>query len=97
LSLASDIELPALDAAHEENDFLYEWGGALRWLNSDASAEMIQSIAADVDGQATLYRGRDRQGLFQPLTPGLLRIHKNLKQAFDPGNILNPGKLYPDL
>ena len=97
LSLASDIELPALDAAHEENDFLYEWGGALRWLKSDASAEMIQSIAADVDGQATLYRDRDRQGLFQPLTPGLLRIHKNLKQAFDPGNILNPGKLYLDL
>lgn len=97
LSLASDTESLALNPAPDQNDFLYEWGGALRWLKSDAQADMIQRAAADVDGHAVLFRHGKQQGLFQPLTPGLLRIHKKLKQAFDPENILNPGRLYPDL
>lgn len=97
LSLASDTGSLALNPAADENDFLYEWGGVLRWLKSDAPADMIQHAAAEVDGHAVLFRHRELQGLFQPLTPALLRIHKNLKQAFDPKNILNPGRLYPDL
>jgi glycolate dehydrogenase FAD-binding subunit len=97
ISLASDNESLGIDVGHKENDFLYEWGGALRWLNSDASAEMIHDAAAKVDGHAVLFRHGEQQGLFQPLAPGLLSIHKNLKQAFDPKNILNPGRLYPEL
>ncbi len=97
ISLASDIRTFAHDIGHEENDFLYEWGGALRWLKSDAFAGMIQEAAVKADGHAILFRHGEKQGQFQPLTPGLLRIHKNLKHAFDPGNILNPGKLYPEL
>ncbi|NOX43244.1 MAG: glycolate oxidase subunit GlcE [Gammaproteobacteria bacterium] len=89
---ASDIEPLPL-----EGEYLYEWGGALRWLKSDASAEFIQNTVAAADGHASLFRHTQQQGLFQPLTPGLMRIHKNLKQAFDPKNILNPGKLYPEL
>ena len=97
LSLASDNASFGADTGHADNDFLYEWGGALRWLNSDAPAGAIQAAAAKVDGHAVLFRRGERQGLFQPLTPGLLRIHQNLKQAFDPKNILNPGRLYPEL
>ena len=102
LSLASDIESVLVENT-DEDDFLYEWGGALRWLKSDAPAEIIQAAVADFDGHASLFRrvGVFRDGeqstIFQPLTPGLMRIHKNLKQAFDPHNILNPGKLYPEL
>jgi len=102
LSLASDIESVFVESAGED-DFLYEWGGALRWLKSNESAEIIQSTVAELDGHAILFRRADvfRDGSqstsFQPLTPGLMRIHKNLKQAFDPNNILNPGKLYPEL
>jgi glycolate oxidase FAD binding subunit len=102
ISLASDNETFASDSGHGEHDFLYEWGGALRWLKSEAAAEVIRKAAADVDGHAVLFRNGSEQNLFQscifqPLSPGLLRIHKNLKQAFDPANILNPGKLYPEL
>lgn len=92
LSLASDNEVLALDG-----DCLYEWGGALRWLKSELTAEDINDAAAKAEGHATLFRHNGGKGLFQPLAPGLLRIHKNLKQAFDPENILNPNKLYADL
>ena len=96
ISMASDIESLDLPDDYASDHCLYEWGGALRWLKSDAPAELIQNAAAAVEGHASLFR--DHQGsTFQPLSPGLLRIHRNLKQAFDPENILNPGKLYPEL
>jgi len=97
ISLASDIESLGLPADYDADDCLYEWGGALRWLKSDAPAEAIQGAAADLDGHASLFRHDGQSSIFQPLTPGLMRIHQNLKQAFDPENILNPGKLYPEL
>ncbi len=96
LSLASDIQ-SVLAEYTDEDDFLYEWGGALRWLKSDAPAQVIQAAIAEIEGHASLFRHTDQLIIFQPLTPGMMRIHKNLKQAFDPHNILNPGKLYPEL
>ena len=42
LSLALDIESMLVENT-DEDDFLYEWGGALRWLKSDVPAEIIQS------------------------------------------------------
>jgi glycolate oxidase FAD binding subunit len=33
-------------------------------------------------------------GVFAPLSPVALRLHRNLKQAFDPAGIFNPGRLY---
>jgi len=97
ISLASDIESIGLPADYDKDGCLYEWGGALRWLKSDVPAEVIQQAAAELDGHASLFRHDGHGGLFQPLSPGLMRIHQNLKQAFDPENILNPGKLYPEL
>ena len=97
ISLASDIESLGLSADYDEDDCLYEWGGALRWLKSDVPAEVIQRAAAGVEGHASLFRHEGHSGRFQPLSPGLMRIHQNLKQAFDPENILNPGKLYSEL
>jgi glycolate oxidase FAD binding subunit len=35
--------------------------------------------------------------VFQPLEPVLERIHRDLKRAFDPHGVLNPGRLYPGL
>ena len=98
ISLASDCESIGLPEGYDdEDDCLYEWGGALRWLKCDAPAEMIQLAAAELDGHASLFRHDGHSSVFQPLTPGLMRIHQNLKQAFDPENIFNPGKLYPEL
>ena len=97
ISLASDSEAIGLPAGYDEDDCLYEWGGALRWLKSDAPADVIQGAAAELDGHASLFQHDGHSRVFQPLAPGLMRIHQNLKQAFDPENILNPGKLYPGL
>ena len=77
---------------------LIEWGGSLRWLATDADAQTVRDAAIFGGGHATLFRGGDKSsGVFQPLAPALAMIHRNLKRAFDPAGILNPGRLYPDL
>jgi glycolate oxidase FAD binding subunit len=77
---------------------LIEWGGAQRWLRSDAPAEHIRAAVTAVGGHATRVRGGDRGGdVFHPLPGPLMALHRNLKAAFDPAGILNPGRLYPDL
>ncbi|NMG30319.1 glycolate oxidase subunit GlcE [Aromatoleum evansii] len=74
---------------------LIEWGGALRWLRSDAPAATIRDRVAALGGHATAFRGFDRAGdVFQPLPAPVMAIHRRLKQAFDPAGILNPGRLY---
>lgn len=78
--------------------WLYEWGGALRWLVSDAAPQTIRAAAESVGGHATLFRGGDHGGaVFHPLPDGLMQVHKKLKQAFDPNGIFNPGRMYPDI
>ena len=75
-----------------------EWGGALRWLKSRADPGTIRDAAARAGGHATLFRGGDKStGVFHPLAPALMKIHRNLKRTFDPAGILNPGRLYADL
>jgi len=75
-----------------------EWGGGQRWLNGDMDAQLIRDAAARVGGHATLFRGGDRAGeVFHPLPAPLMALHRNLKSAFDPKGILNPGRLYPGL
>ncbi|NWG86385.1 MAG: glycolate oxidase subunit GlcE [Hydrogenophilaceae bacterium] len=74
-----------------------DWGGAQRWLRSEAPAEAIRQCAAAAGGHATLFRGGDRSGeVFQPLPPAMLGLHRRLKHAFDPQGLFNPGRLYPD-
>jgi len=74
-----------------------EWGGAVRWLVSDAHADRLRDTANRAGGHATLFRGdAPADGAFAPLAPALLRLHRNLKQRFDPSGILNRGRLYPD-
>ena len=77
---------------------LIEWGGALRWLAADADAQTVRAAAAFGGGHATLFRGGDKSaGVFQPLPPALLTIHRKLKRTFDPAGILNPGRLYDSM
>jgi glycolate oxidase FAD binding subunit len=74
---------------------LVEWGGGLRWLSGELGALDIRSTAERLGGHATLFRGGDKSvGVFHPLAPSLMKIHRRLKSAFDPEGILNPGRMY---
>ena len=79
---------------------LIEWGGALRWFKTDAPHASIRQIAKQAGGHATLFRAdsalKQQAGVFTPLDPALVRIHKNLKATFDPHGIFNRGRLYPE-
>ncbi|WP_075794398.1 glycolate oxidase subunit GlcE [Massilia putida] len=76
---------------------LIEWGGAQRWLRTRADAATIRAAASKVGGHATLFRGDDRHaGVFQPLAPAVLAIHRQLKNAFDPAGVFNRGRMYKD-
>jgi glycolate oxidase FAD binding subunit len=77
---------------------LLEWGGAQRWICTSAPAAHLREVAAAVGGHAVLFRGHDKTaGTFAPLRPPLDRIHRELKLAFDPQRIFNPGRLIPGL
>ena len=77
---------------------LVEWSGALRWIAHDADPADLRARAAAAGGHATLFRrgaGRNAD-TFHPLSPALARVHANLKRAFDPHAVLNPGRIYAD-
>lgn len=89
-SVAAPLELPG--------EQLLEWGGAQRWLRADADAGQLREVAARAGGHATLFRGGDKSGgVFSPLPPALMEVHRRLKQSFDPYGVFNPGRMYPEL
>jgi FAD/FMN-containing dehydrogenase len=88
LSVASTVprlELPG--------DTLVEWGGAQRWLVSDAAPAAVREAAAEAGGHATVWRGDKSAGAFHPLPPVQQRLQRALKDAFDPWGLFNPGRL----
>jgi glycolate oxidase FAD binding subunit len=85
-SHAPQVDLPGAQ--------LIEWGGALRWLKSHADESTVRAAASRAGGHATLFRAAEKPaGAFAPLPPVLARLHRELKSAFDPAGILNPGRL----
>jgi glycolate oxidase FAD binding subunit len=93
------LSVPATAAPLElSGEQLVEWGGAQRWLCTSAPASVLREAAQAAGGHAVLFRGGDkRAGVFAPLSPPLARIHRELKKAFDPHGLFNPGRLLPDL
>lgn len=89
--------LPASDPLSIPGKQFIDWGGAQRWLISDTEPQSIFSKINDLGGHATLFRNGDRSGdIFQPLHGKLRELHKQVKLAFDPHSLFNPGRLYPD-
>jgi glycolate oxidase FAD binding subunit len=86
LSLPATAAMPPL-----AGDWLLEWGGALRWLKSDAPVEQVRAAAEQAGGHAMLFRGGARHDVFHPLPAPLLALHQRLKQSFDPQGLFNPG------
>lgn len=88
---------PATAELHLDGDWLYDWGGGLRWLKSGESAQRIFAAAEHAQGHALLFKGQERSGdVFQPLSGKLQQLNRNIKQTFDPGGIFNPHRMYPD-
>lgn len=101
-SLADDealwrLALPANTPALElPGACLLDWGGAQRWLRSNAPASEIRARATENGGHAVCYTP-GRAEPFTPLPVALARYHQQLKAQLDPHRIFNPGRLYPDL
>ena len=87
-------------AAGIDARWFYDWGGGLVWLDipstDDAGAAMVRGAVAQ--GHATLVRAPDPTRLavpvFQPQEAALAALAARIKQAFDPAQILNPGRMY---
>ncbi|MFC3606531.1 glycolate oxidase subunit GlcE [Stutzerimonas tarimensis] len=76
---------------------LIDWGGAQRWLKSDAGETTIRAIASEVGGHATCFTPGVTDSPFQPLAAPLVRYHRQLKAALDPQGIFNPGRMYSEI
>lgn len=81
---------------------LIEWHGAQRWICTATAGPQLRELAERAGGHATMFRStpdsHDREfGIFAPLRMPLDRIHRDLKRAFDPNRVFNPGRLYPGL
>ena len=77
---------------------LYECNGALRWLVSDENESVIREAVTKQGGHAICYRPHNKaDNIFQPLDTGLLKLHRQIKNAFDPSSIFNPGKMYTEI
>lgn len=88
---------PAAEPLDAPGPTLMEWNGGLRWLAADAPARVVRDAAAAAGGHATWYRGHDGDDVFHPLDDAKLALHRNLKRAFDPSGVLNPGRMYAEI
>ncbi len=94
LALPARVAPLALPGA---TDTLIEWGGAQRWIHSNAPASQIRAAVSAAGGHATRFRcfnGAD-EPVFSPLPAPLLAIERRLQGALDPAGIFNPGRLHP--
>jgi len=75
---APPLELPG--------KWLLDWGGAQRWLLTEAPGDQVVKMATTCGGHAEPYRPAT---LTRSLPAGLLRLNQAVKSAFDPHAILN--------
>ena len=92
-SMAPGTPMPQL-----QGKWLWEWGGAQRWLHSELPAEVNRKAALQAKGHANQFRGGNRENqVFHPPEPGIAALHQRLKLAFDPQQLLNPGRLFREI
>ena len=80
----------------------FDLGGGLVWMateQSEAAASEVRRALTPGRGHATLMRAseelRSSVDVFQPPSELELRISRGLKTSFDPGGVLNFGRMYP--
>lgn len=78
---------------------LHEWGGGLRWLGGEQDAQALRTRVRALGGSVCLYRRAPADAAtpaFDAPAPAVLRIHRRLKQEFDPAGLFNRQRLYPE-
>lgn len=89
---------PAVPPLELLDSTLIEWGGCLRWVATSAPDQTIHDLARRAGGHAVRWYGagaeQDRMPAMDAVT---LRLHQQLKAAFDPHGIFNPGRLHPNI
>ncbi len=71
-------------------DVFYDWGGGLIWVLASLGTNLRQ---VGFSGHATIVRGGRNLPAFHPEPPALAKISQGLRAQFDPGHILNPGRM----
>jgi glycolate oxidase FAD binding subunit len=82
------------------SNFLLDWGGGLVWLSlpaeGGANAEKVRRAFARCGGHATLVRApeaeRRKAQVFE--AEGSRTLAEEVKRAFDPERVLNPGRMF---
>jgi glycolate oxidase FAD binding subunit len=83
---------PATSTISLSGDWLMDWGGALRWLKTEQSAEAIHETISKVDGYAVCFRGDDKTDWIR-FDPPLQVLQNRIRAAFDPAGLFNPGRI----
>ncbi len=94
------FSLPGITEPLSASDapMLIEWGGSQRWCFSSLPPAEIHQMLESVGGHATQFRHHNGiSEVYHPLKPVIKLLHRNLKNAFDPNNILNPGQQYLEI
>jgi glycolate oxidase FAD binding subunit len=92
----------------ESTEFYFDWGGGLIWLSldaeeagPDAGAGIVRPAMKVSGGHATLVVApetvRASVPVFEPLSAALAQLTQRVKNGFDPGGVLNPGRMQEGL
>ena len=80
-------------------DAFYDWQGGLVWMRMDDApeADALRRVTGKLGGHATLVRAepalRASVPVFEPEPKPLAALSRRLKEQFDPGGVLNPGRM----
>jgi len=88
--------MPALDLS---GNWLFEWGGGQRWLQTPEPAERVFSVVQQAQGHAMRYGpgSSNDQPAFQPLSGPMQRLQTRVRDSFDPLRLFNRGRFHPEL
>lgn len=71
-------------------DALYDWAGGQVWLRSEVPADRVRIVVASLGGHALCLKGGEA---FTARSGALGALQARVKAAFDPLNVLNPGRM----
>jgi len=97
LSLPPTAAEAAIDRLKPKS-WIADWAGGLLLAEFDQAPANVHAVAKALGGHATALRTTvPIDDIFAPLDPATLALTQRIKDAFDPANILNPGRMYQEI